>query len=141
MTFKEIVSVSGKSGLFRILKGTHTGFVLESLDERKSKLVTMPDHKVSLLDEITVYTKSKDGSIPLESVLRKLKENHGQDPGVDASADDKALRAFMKSLVPDHDEARVYPSDIRKLLKWHSILTVHAPEVLTETTDEESKKE
>jgi len=39
MDFKDIAAVSGKGGLFKILKPTKSGVILESLDDKKARLV------------------------------------------------------------------------------------------------------
>ena len=39
MELKEVASISGKGGLFKIIKPGKAGVLLESLDEAKTKLV------------------------------------------------------------------------------------------------------
>jgi len=39
---------------------------------------------------------------------------------VKASPDE--LRAYLAEFFPDYDRERVYPTDIRKLLKWYDLL-------------------
>lgn len=139
MTIAEIATVSGKGGLFRVLAPTKSGVILESLDESKTKIVATSNHRLSLLNEISIYTTTKEGNVPLEDVLKKVHQDFGDDPGVDASSDPDELKAFMKSILPEYDENRVYTSDIKKLVKWYDIIRKHAPEILTEA--EEEKKD
>jgi hypothetical protein len=40
----------------------------------------------------------------------------------DAKADSKALRAFFLEIAPDHDEDKVYASDMKKIITWFGIL-------------------
>jgi len=87
-------------------------------------------HRVSVLNEISIYTTTKEGTAPLEDVLRKINEQFNADLGIDSESDPKELRAFMKSVLPEFDEHRVYVSDIKKLIKWYDILLKEAPEVL-----------
>ncbi|MGE0590758.1 MAG: hypothetical protein AB7O48_19405 [Cyclobacteriaceae bacterium] len=96
-------------------------------------------HKVSILDEISIYTHSKEGTTPLEEVLKKINKEYGNDLGLDANAEGNELRSFLKSVLPDYDEEKVYVSDIKKLVKWYSILQQFAPEVFEE--EKEKKKE
>jgi len=35
----------------------------------------------------------------------------------------------MNQALPEYDASRVYESDIKKLIKWYTILRRHAPEV------------
>lgn len=140
MTLQEIATVSGKGGLFKVLAPTKSGVILESLDEAKIKLIATTNHKLSLLNEISIYTTSKEGTIQLADVLKKIKKEYGRDLGVDANSDGSELKAFVKSVVPDFDEARVYTSDMKKLVKWYDILLKYAPEVMEENNEEEKPK-
>jgi hypothetical protein len=141
MTLQEIATVSGKGGLFKVLAPTKSGVILESLDETKTKLVATTNHKLSLLHEISIYTTTKEGTVQLADVLKKIKQEYGSDLGVDANSDGTELKAFVKSVIPDFDESRVYTSDMKKLVKWYEILSKYAPEVMEETKEEEKPKE
>jgi hypothetical protein len=57
---------------------------------------------------------------------------------LDVKADPSELKSFLKSILPEYDENRVYVSDIKKLVRWYTILQKYAPEILTDT---EVKKE
>lgn len=131
MELSEIASVSGKGGLYKVLKAAKSGLILESLDAEKAKLVASASNKVSLLNEISIYTNTKEGTTPLDEVLKKIYQEFGDDLGIDGNADGNELKAFLKSVLPDYDEDRVYVSDIKKLVKWYLILLKEAPEVLT----------
>ena len=130
MELKDIASVSGKGGLFKVVSPTKSGVILESLDEAKTKLVASSNQRVSILNEISIYTTTKEGSIPLIEVLQKIKKDFGNDLGVDANSDAKELKAFLKSILPEYDESRVYTSDMKKLVRWYNILLKQVPEVL-----------
>lgn len=141
MKLSEIASVSGKGGLFKVVAPAKTSLILESLDAAKTKLIATTQHRVSLLHEISIYTHSKDGTVPLEDVLKKINKDFGADIGIDGNADPSELKSFLKSVLPDYDEERVYVSDIKKLVKWYVILLEYAPEIFTEETKEESQEE
>ena len=130
MELKEIASISGKGGLYKVLKPTKSGVILEALDESKSKLVATATQRLSLLNEISIYTTDKEGTVSLESVLKKMNLDFGKDLGVDPESDATELKAFFKSVLPEYDENRVYVSDIKKLVKWYRVLSLYAPEVL-----------
>jgi hypothetical protein len=132
MKLSELASVSGKGGLFKVLAPTKTGVILESLDEQKTKLVASVNHRISLLHEISIYTTTKEGTVNLLEVLKKINSEFGSDPGVDGDSDANELKAFLKSVLPEYDEDRVYVSDIKKLLRWYAAIMKYAPEVLTE---------
>ncbi|MEP2670400.1 MAG: DUF5606 domain-containing protein [Cyclobacteriaceae bacterium] len=141
MKLSEIAAVSGKGGLFKVLKPAKAGLILESMDENKTKIMASGSHKVSLLDEISIYTHTKEGTTPLEEVLKKIHKDFGDDIGLDANAEGTELKAFLKSILPDYDENRVYVSDIKKLVKWYSVLLKYAPEIFEEKKEKPAKKE
>lgn len=136
MNFKDIATVAGKPGLYKVLKPTRTGVILESLDEKKAKLVAGMSMRVSILSDISIYTLTEEGAEPLESVMKKIEAEFQGDTGVDSTSSDAELRAFLKSVLPDFDEARVYTSDIKKLNAWYQLIRIHAPEVLQDSEEE-----
>jgi hypothetical protein len=138
MTLAEIATISGKGGLFKVVAPTKSGVILESLDETKTKLVATTSHRLSLLNEISIYTTSKEGTVALNDVLVKIHAEFGADPGIDNNAGASELKSFMKAILPDYDEDRVYVSDIKKLVKWYDVILKHAPEILK---GEEKKEE
>ena len=143
MELNEIASISGKGGLFKISKPTRSGVIVETLDDKKKKMVASADNRISILKEISIYTTDQEGSIALENVLRKINEEFDDDPGVNSSSNPEELKAFMKHIVPEYDMNRVYVSDIKKLISWYNILYKEAPEVLNakpETSEEEPKE-
>lgn len=141
MTLAEIATITGKGGLFRVVAPTKSGVILESLDESKTKMVATPSHRLSLLNEISIYTTTKEGTAPLADVLKKINQEFGDDPGVDSNSDAGELKSFLKSILPDYDEERVYVSDIKKLVKWYEIILKHAPEVIADKEEKTEKKD
>lgn len=135
MDLTKIASVSGKSGLFRIVGPTRSGLILESLDEAKTKLITPANQKISVLDEISIYTTTSEGTIALSKVLLSVAEHFGAELNVDPDGGPAVLSPFMKKVLPDYDEQRVYQSDIRKLIKWYGVLRRYAPELFTPSTE------
>jgi Domain of unknown function (DUF5606) len=138
MELKEIASISGKGGLFKVMKPGKAGVILESLDAAKLKLVAGGKERMSVLSEISIYTTTKEGTVSLQEVITKIKKQYGAEIGVTPESDNAKLKAFLKSVLPEFDEDRVYISDIKKLVKWYSILLKEAPEVFEQ---EESKEE
>lgn len=116
MNLKEIVAISGVSGLHKIIGRTKTGLILESLNETKKRFPTSIQDKVSVLDDISMYTL--EGDMRLAEVFVKL--NQAQNvPG--PKEDPKTQRKFLVDVI-QLDSERVYDSDIKKLLTWYNIL-------------------
>lgn len=131
MTLSDIATISGKGGLFKVLAPTKSGVILESLDDAKSKIVATTNHRLSLLNEISIYTTTKEGTVGLEDVLKKIHKEFNDDLGVDLNSDASELKAFMKAILPEYDEDRVYVSDIKKLVRWYGSILKYAPELFT----------
>ena len=118
MNLQGIVAVSGKPGLWRALAQNKTGYILESLDAQKTKLVAnLSTAKLAALNEITIF--GLDDDIKLKDVFERLK-NVASIP--DAKADGKKLRELFREVAPDHDEEKVYASDMKKVIVWYQLL-------------------
>ena len=119
MNVEKILAISGKPGLYDLKIQTRSGFVAESLIDGKKITVGMKSN-VSLLSEISMYTHTEER--PLVDIMRAIavKENEGQ--AISHKEDNATLLAYFKEIVPDYDEDRVYPSDIKKVLNWYNIL-------------------
>jgi hypothetical protein len=118
MNLSGIVSVSGKPGLWKALVQNKTGFVLESLDAQKTKLIAnLSTAKLAALDEITIFGDDED--IKLKDVFERMKT---ASTIPDTKADGTKLRTFFREVAPGHDEEKVYASDMKKILNWFIIL-------------------
>ena len=102
MELKDIASVSGKGGLFKILSPTRTGAVLESLDNQKKKMIVGAHSKVSVLSEISIYTTDADGSKPLEEVLKKIHKEFNGDTDLNSGSAPDELKSFLKFILPEY---------------------------------------
>ncbi len=118
MNLQGIVAVSGKPGLWRALAQNKTGYILESLDAQKTKLVAnLSTAKLAALHEITIFGENED--IRLTDVFERIKTAASVP---DAKADGKKLRDFFREVAPEHDEEKVYASDMKKVISWYQIL-------------------
>ncbi len=137
----KIISISGKSGLYKLLTTTKSGIIAESLIDKKRVMTPFPN--VSALDEIAVY--SVDDEIPLWRVFKKIAEKEDFKPAIDHKSDKNTLTAYFKEVMPDYDEERVYPSHIKKIIQWYNILqkTGYLKDFLEqkEAENEETKNE
>src|SRR5687767_9034027 len=141
MNLAEIATISGKGGLYKVVAPTKSGVILESLDETKTKMIATTNHRLSLLNEISIYTTTKEGTVALDVILKKINKEFGNDLGVDANSDPSELKSFMKSVLPEYDEGRVYVSDIKKLVRWYDVMLKFAPDIFVEKEEPEKAKE
>ncbi|MBK0380540.1 DUF5606 family protein [Mucilaginibacter segetis] len=118
MNLHGIVAVSGKPGLWKALAQNKTGYVLESLDAQKIKLVAnLSTAKLAALNEITIFGLEDD--IKLSDVFERMKTS---DSVPSVKDDAKKMRDFFREVAPDHDEERVYASDMKKIINWYLLL-------------------
>ncbi|MFW9597137.1 MAG: DUF5606 domain-containing protein [Paludibacter sp.] len=117
---KEILSISGKPGLYKLVSQGKNMLIVESLVDAK-RIPAYSKDKVVSLGDIAIYTEDEEVKlgIVLESI--KTKEN-GAQCSIDPKSDNDTLRKYMEEILPAYDKERVYPSDIRKLLNWYNSL-------------------
>ena len=137
---KEIANVSGKGGLFRILKPSRAGVIVESLDEKHEKSLIGPTARVSVLKDVSIFTDGEEESAPLADVFLKIREVHGEQIALQIkSASDKDLIEFLNEILPDFDRSRVYVSDIKKVITWYNLLSKYVPELFVAAAEEVSE--
>lgn len=116
-----ILAITGKPGLYKLVSRGNNMLIVESLLDGK-RIPTYSRDKIVSLADISMFTTGDD--IALSEVLTKVGEKEGLkvasfDP---KKADNAALKAYMSEILPEWDEDRVYPSDIRKLVVWYNVL-------------------
>jgi len=119
MNLEKILAISGMPGIYALKMQTRTGFVAESLVDGKRVTVGLRSN-VSLLTEISIYTH--DAEKPLAEVMRAIAVKEDNGPAISHKEDNAKLVAYFKEIMPDYDEDRVYPSDIKKVFNWYNIL-------------------
>lgn len=122
MDLSNIVSITGKSGLYQILSRTHNGVVVESLDDRKKKFKVDTNFQIAVLDEITIYTFD-ESDLHLKDIFYNICKKDGAKTSVGPKEKPAVLREYFDEVAPSHDEDRVYPSDIKKIIQWYNILS------------------
>ena len=137
MKLDKIIAIGGKPGLFKLLTQTKSGFVAESLTDGKRLTVNLRN-QVSVLSEISVFTLEEEKPLPEVFELLLQKEN-GSTSSISHKADKLALEEYFFEILPNYDEDRVYPSDIKKIIRWYNILVDH--KLLEISEDPEQDKE
>jgi len=123
MELREILSIAGKPGLHKLVKQTHNGMIVESLDTGKRFPVFAQD-QISSLEEISIFTETED--MPLREVLQKIAEKHENQkaPNPKKTSSEK-LKDYFREVVPEYDEDQVYVSHIKKIISWYNALQQH----------------
>lgn len=136
MSLDKILAIAQKPGLFKLVTQTRTGFVAESLIDSKRIAVNIRSN-VSLLSEIAIYTLTEE--VPLKDVFKKIRtKENGNQTSIGHKESKDVLEEYFFDVLPDYDEDRVYPSDIKKVIRWYNLLQKNN---LLDLLDEESSDE
>ncbi len=139
MDLSKIVTISGKPGLFQISGQGKNNVVVESLVDGK-RFAAFAHQGMSILEEISIYTQTEDR--PLKEIFKSINQAFGDsldfDPKKISSED---LKAKFEVAVPDYTEEAVYPSDMKKIFGWYSLLMEKQLLDFTEDTSEEAAAE
>ena len=93
-----IISISGRPGLYKLVKQGRGMLIVESIGEGKSRFTVGTYDRVVSLNDISIYCEDDDR--PLFDVFDSIKAHENGA----------------------NDRDRVHDSDIRKLLVWYNIL-------------------
>jgi Domain of unknown function (DUF5606) len=126
---KDIVNVSGKGGLFKIVKPGRVGVIVESLDDKREKTMIGPTARVSALKDISIFMADGNDATLLSTILRNAHAKYEGQPFDVKALSDYELVDFMEAVTPGYDTDRVYLSDMRKLATWYNILIKNMPEL------------
>jgi hypothetical protein len=135
MTLDKILSIAGKPGLYILKTKAKSGFVVESLIDKKTSIIGI-NHNVSVLKDISIYTTTAE--VPLKTVLTKIGEKEHSEQAISHKAPKSELQAYFTEILPDYDEERVYASDIKKVIQWYNILQANS---LLDALKEEEEEE
>jgi hypothetical protein len=127
----EVAHISGKSGLYKVLKPTRTGVIVETLDAAKQKSVVGGQTRISVLKDISLYLDDhQDSTLPLADLFLQIHAKfNGVLPIEAKKASDAELFSTLATVVANYDTDRVFASDIKKILSWYLILVANAPEL------------
>ncbi len=138
---ERIISISGKPGLYKLMKQGRGMLIVESVDEKHQRFTVGMHDKVVSLNDISIYCENDDE--PLISVFNKVKaQENGENLKFNPrkiSADE--LHEYFAKVLPEYDTDRVHDSDIRKLLVWYDILISGGVNDFEEETAEETPAE
>jgi hypothetical protein len=117
---KDILSISGHSGLFKMVSSTKNGIIVENIEDKK-RMPAYSTSKISALEDIAIFTQEGD-DMPLGEVFKGIRTKENGGPAIDHKADNKALRTYFEAVMPTFDRERVYTSDIKKVIQWYNQL-------------------
>ena len=116
---KEILSISGKPGLYKLINNSSNAIIVESLLDGK-RFAAYSNSKIIALEDISIYTEDED--MPLKEVLKRIFEKENGAQALSHKADTEKMLAYFEEIVPEYDHNRVYVSDMRKIIQWYNLL-------------------
>jgi hypothetical protein len=123
MRLREITSITGLSGLFKMEVQRPDGMIVTSLTEKWTKFIPSRTHGFTPLENIAIYTDTD--TVPLSEVLLTMRKVKDKTPMPAAKASADAFKAYMETILPEYDREKVYVSDMKKLVRWYEILDEH----------------
>ena len=131
-----MIAVSGKSGLFELLTSKSDGAIAKSLENDSTQFISSRAHQFSHLESIEVFTTHEN--VFLASVFIEMGKSKEALPD---DKDAKLIQTYFKKVYPKMDFERVYPSDMKKMIKWFAQLQKHeVTPTLPEVDEEEEEK-
>ena len=119
MNLKGIIAISGRSGLFKVVTQGKNNVIVESMIDKK-RFPAYASEKISTLEDISIFTYEED--VKLTEVLKSIFEKNEGKEAISHKEDIKVLEKELKNHLPNYDQGRVYPSDIRKVFQWYNLL-------------------
>lgn len=119
---KNILSISGKPGLYKLISQGRNMLLVESLTPEKKRFPAYSTDRIVSLGDISMYTTEED--VALSKVLTNMVEKeNGELASIDPKkATNDELREYFATILPNFDRDRVYVTDIKKLISWYNIL-------------------
>lgn len=139
---KQILAISGKPGLYKLISRGNRNLIIETVDEKKKRMPAFGTDQVVSLADISIYTDD-DKEVSLLSVFESIKNNY-DGKAVDLSpkkADQEDIVAFFAKVLPNYDTDRVRVTDMRKVLSWYNILINNGISEFLPKAEEENKEE
>ena len=134
---KDILAISGYGGLYKYLKKSRNGIIVENLETQK-RMNADPSARINSLEDISIYTEN--GDMELKEVFKAIRDHEEGGKALNPKkAKGAELKAYFAEVIPDYDEERVYTSDIKKILTWYN--TLQALDMLNfeESTEEQEE--
>ncbi|WP_251620481.1 DUF5606 domain-containing protein [Odoribacter lunatus] len=116
---KEILSISGKPGLYKMIANTANAIIVESIVDGK-RFPAYSNSRIISLEDISIYTENED--MPLKEVLKRIYEKENGAGILSHKESANKIQAYVEEVLPEYDKDRVYVSDMRKLIHWYNLL-------------------
>ncbi|GHV67106.1 hypothetical protein FACS1894199_11890 [Bacteroidia bacterium] len=133
---KDILSITKKEGLHKLISKAPNALIVESLIDGKRSAAYSSNTVISLGD-ISVYADGED--VPLNEVFKRIHTKENGKLTISHKEESAKISAYFEDVLPEYDKTRVYMSDLKKILQWYNIL--NEKNLLDFTEEEEEKKD
>ncbi|MBL7737279.1 MAG: DUF5606 domain-containing protein [Chitinophagaceae bacterium] len=136
MEYGKIIAVTGIPGLYELLSSKNDGAIVRSLEDKSTKFLSSRIHNFSHLESIEVFTVRDN--VNLSEIFHAMEQSGEKIPD---AKDGAALKKYFEKIYPELDFERVYSSDLKKMVKWFSVLKDNQIEIKLTPVEEESPAE
>jgi len=136
MDLTDIITISGKSGLYTIIGQTKNNVIVESIADGK-RFPTFSSNRISALKDISIYTN--DGESSLSEIYQKIYDKENGKECIAHNKPAEELYNYLEEILPDYDKEQVYTSDVKKLFQWYNLLQ-KAGKLKPETSSKKEEK-
>ena len=134
-----ILSISGQSGLFKLITQAKNGIIVESFETQK-RMPVYSNAKVSALEDIAIFTSGEE--VPLKDVFKKIFTiENKKATSISNKATNDEIREYFEDILPEYDKDRVYVSDMKKVIVWYNILLEKGLLIFDEKKEEVKSEE
>ncbi|HOU97644.1 MAG TPA: DUF5606 domain-containing protein [Bacteroidales bacterium] len=120
MKLNEILTISGHSGLFKMIAQGKNSIIVESLTDGK-RMPAFSTDRLSSLSDIALFTTGEE--LPLSEVFKRMFEVFEQkEVSLNFKKQTKEMLEFFEKAIPEYDKERVYTSDIKKIMTRYNQL-------------------
>ncbi|MCE3294609.1 MAG: hypothetical protein K0R65_323 [Crocinitomicaceae bacterium] len=119
MNLTGIISISGKPGLYKVVAQGKNNIIVESLEDKK-RIPAYSSDRISALDDISIYTYDED--VSLKVIFKSIYEKENGAATISHKEDKSKLEKYLLEVLPNYDQERVYPSDVKKIFQWYNLL-------------------
>ena len=119
MELKEIISITGRPGLFKVVTQGKNNVIVESIVDKK-RFPAYASDRISTLGDISIYTTDED--VKLTDVLASFHDHYEGKACPSHKEELSVLEGLLEKILPNYDKERVYKSDLRKIFQWYIIL-------------------
>ncbi len=135
MDLKDILSISGYSGLFKYISQARNGIIVEGLEDKK-RMIALSHYRVVSLNDIAIYTEIDE--LPLRKIFKTIYEKEQGGQVSSENLEDKKIKNYFEQIVPQYHVQKVHVSDMKKVIRWYNILVRNGFTQFEENENEEA---